>query len=50
MIDDELAAVPPFPRVLIIEDAQEADVVRERSQIMRDQLLHLHGMDNRRRR
>ncbi len=46
MIDDEPAAVLPFPRVAIIEDA--ADVVPEGGQIMRDQLLC--GMDNRRRR
>jgi len=46
-IDDEPAPVPPFPRVPIIEDAAAPDVVHERGQIVRDQLLH--GMKNRRR-
>ena len=42
------ADVPPFERVAIVEDAAPPNVVRERGQIVRDQLLH--GMDDRRRR
>jgi hypothetical protein len=42
------ADVPPFEWVPIFEGAAPPDVVRERSQILRDQLLQ--GMDNRRRR
>jgi hypothetical protein len=47
-IHEEPAAVPPFHRIPIIEDAAAPNVVRERGQIVRDQLLL--GMDNRRRR
>jgi hypothetical protein len=42
------ADVPPFEWVPIMEDAAPPDVVRERGQILRDQLLQ--GMDKRRRR
>ncbi len=42
------ADVPPFEWVPIIEDAAPPDVVRERGQILQDQLLQ--GMDNRGRR
>ena len=47
-IHEEPAAVPPFQRILIVEDDTPADVVRERSQIVSDQLLQ--RMEYRRRR
>lgn len=48
VIRPEPAEVPPFERVPIVEDAAAPNVVRERGQIVRDQLML--GMDNRRRR
>jgi hypothetical protein len=45
---EEPAAVPPFERIPIVEDAAPPDVVRQRGQIVRDQLLQ--GMEYRRRR
>jgi hypothetical protein len=38
-IREEPAAVPPFERIPIVEDAAPPDVIRERGQIVRDQLL-----------